>query len=661
MRTIPLLIFFVITFSLLGQKPPEKFGDIPMEDMKMTVYPADSSAAAVVLFDYGRSFFNVPQDGSYQSVYKNETLQQRTDGRRAIVDRGRAPIRFEFERHVRIKILKKEALGRANIRIAISGSQRLNELRAATYNLENGKIVQTKMSNDGIFFENLTTNVTLVTFTLPNVKEGSVIEYVYKPNSTLSLSWTFQGTIPTRRSEYWMIVPDYLSFERKMQGFISLSEYEEKGEAYLGQNAKKHHFVCNDVPAFKDEPFMTTDDDYISKIIFSIASIANQEAVASWEKLNTRLLENENFGVTLTKTDFLKEETEKVIAGLTEAPQKISRISDYVKKNYEWDKAKGYFPSTLKKIMEKKKGNSADLNFMLASMLIQAGFKVDMVLVSTRDHGLIRKFSPMPSQFNYVICSIRTPDRTYLLDATEKYLPYDALPARCLNGEGLVISAVNFGWIEIPAKTKEKTIIGADLSLTDAGVLQGKVAYSYDGYDALKFRKDYFEKGEEEYVKQFAGSKQWALNSKEFVDVNETDKLAKANYQISIKEHATNQGDVIYLNPFIANQMTDNPFKSAMRLYPIDYGNKIEKVYNCKITIPEGFEIDEVPQSKVIGLPENGGRFTYNVVRLNNAINITSNFQINKTLFVPEEYQHLQEFYNQVIAKQAEQIVLKKK
>src|SRR5216684_7201081 len=75
MRKILFLLLFAAFFVLKAQKPPEKFGDIPLEDMKMTVYPLDSSASAVILFDYGVAYISLPN--------------------------------FYFERHVRIKILKK--------------------------------------------------------------------------------------------------------------------------------------------------------------------------------------------------------------------------------------------------------------------------------------------------------------------------------------------------------------------------------------------------------------------------------------------------------------------------------------------------------------------------------------------------------------------------
>ena len=71
--------------------------------------------------------------------------------------------------------------------------------------------------------------------------------------------------------------------------------------------------------------------------------------------------------------------------------------------------------------------------------------------------------------------------------------------------------------------------------------------------------------------------------------------------------------------------------------------------------------MDELPQSKAIGLPANAGRYTYSVTQARRVLNILSNFQINQSIFVPQEYAHLREFYNQVVAKQAEQIVLKKK
>jgi hypothetical protein len=80
-----------------------------------------------------------------------------------------------------------------------------------------------------------------------------------------------------------------------------------------------------------------------------------------------------------------------------------------------------------------------------------------------------------------------------------------------------------------------------------------------------------------------------------------------------------------------------------------------------RITIPPGYTVDELPKPKIMTLPNNSARYVYTVTQVGDAINIVSNLQINKSLFLQDEYPNLREFYNQLIAKQSEQIVLKKK
>lgn len=107
--------------------------------MTMTSYDKDSSAAAVILPDYGES---------------------------AIVYRQNIGFILDFERITRIKILTKEGLewGDFTIPLFKSGStdEKLTGLKAVTYNLEDGKVVETKLKNDGIFKENFDASRDLV-------------------------------------------------------------------------------------------------------------------------------------------------------------------------------------------------------------------------------------------------------------------------------------------------------------------------------------------------------------------------------------------------------------------------------------------------------------------------------------------------------------------
>jgi hypothetical protein len=79
-----------------------------------------------------------------------------------------------------------------------------------------------------------------------------------------------------------------------------------------------------------------------------------------------------------------------------------------------------------------------------------------------------------------------------------------------------------------------------------------------------------------------------------------------------------------------------------------------------QLTIPEGYSVEELPKGNSISLPEKGGRFQYQVSQVGNKIVVNFRLSIDKALFIPSEYPGLKEFYNLVINKQAEQIILKK-
>jgi len=638
-------LLVLVVCQIYAQKSPIKFGAIPLEDLKMTTYAPDTSASAVILTDYGAA----------RLMITNSTAS------------------LLYERHTRIKILKKEGLRWADASIPLYHSggdeEHVTRLKASTYNLENGKIVETEMDKSGIFKEKFSRSINLQKFTLPNVKEGSIVEYSYTLNSDFLTSfpnWQFQYDAPVRWSEYWALLPDFLVFQKYMQGYMAPSTYEVKDFARDGYREAAHHWISKDVPAFKEEPFMTCEDDYVSKINMALSHITmpNQmvrEIMGSWQGLNDKLVNSDDFGKVITGSGFLKTKAKELTAGITEPEQKVAAIFKYVQQTLEWDGTKDKYPDNLKEVFENKKGTAADINFVLAAMLEKVEIPADMVLLSTRDHGFVRQMYPMDDQLNYAIVSVKLGDKVLLLDATEKYLPMGILPERCLNGEGLVISKTRFGWMPIEPKVKSRTSVNSDFVLNGEGELTGKLSVTYDGYAAQEIRRGYFAKGEPDYLKAFLSTKTWDVQKSEFQNIKEIDKSPKQLHELVLRDHVTVAGDVMYLNPMLSEQMTENIFKTENREYPVDFGRPFEKNFLARITLPENFIVDELPKPKVVTLADNAGKYVYNVTQMGNVVNVVSMLPINKSMFTQVEYPHLRELYNLVIAKQAEQIVLKKK
>jgi hypothetical protein len=629
----------------VAQKSPVKFGEIPMEDLTMKVYEKDSSASAVVLTDYGEAYVTISAI--------NASLN--------------------YERHVRIKILKNEGLRWADIEVLLykdgTDEERVTKLKAVTYNLENGKIVESSLSKDGIFREKYSRDFNIQKFTMPNVKEGSVLEYSYTVTSEFLANfpnWQFQYEIPVRWSEYWALFPEFFTFEKYMQGYIPPTSYEVKNKNNADFQIQAHHWITQDVPAFKEEPFMTCERDYVSKINMALSHVRFpgqplREIMGTWEKLNTRLMDSEAFGKTITGSGFLKKKAEELTVGMTDPQQKVAAIFAYVQRTLEWDGTKDMYADNLKKVFEVKKGTAGDINLALASMLEKINIPVEMVILSTRDHGFVRKPYPMSRQFNYVVCSVTLGDKILLLDATDRYLPMGILPERCLNGSALLISKITHRWVEIEPKAKARTVVNTDLVLAANGELKGKVKYTHDGYDAQRFRQSYYAKGEQEYVKNFLADKAWDVEASNFEYQEDVSRSANQNHSLNINEHATIAGDVIYINPFVVEQIKENIFKLETREYPVDFGKPLEKTYLCRIKIPEGYTVEEMPKAKVMLLPNGGAKYTYNVTQAGDMLSIVSLLQINKSMFLQTEYPNLREFYSQLVAKQAEQIVLRKK
>lgn len=657
-------------FVSFAQKPPIKFGEVTKEELTMISYDKDSTAPAVILADFGRS---------------------------AIIYRQNIGFTLDFERITRIKILKKDGQSWGDFTIPLYKStaedEKLSGLKAVTYNLENGKIVESKLKNDAVFREHYSENRDLIKLTCPNVREGSVVEITYKINSPFVFNfqdWTFQSTIPTVTSEYRAQIPEYFFYDKYMQGYtpldisdetrqqnsIRLTSFERTGRYNLQSQASTnqidyqdvvYRWVANNVPAFKPEPYMTSITDYITKINFELSTVKYpnepiKQIMGSWQDINKTMVESDNFGGAIRGNGFLKKTVDGITAGKVSPEEVIAAITNYVKENIVWDGNQRMFPSgTLKKVLDDRKGNSADINLLLASMLDKAGIRATPVLLSTRNNGLLRTATPIVSQFNYVICLAEANEKSYLLDATEKLLPIGMLPERCLNGEGFAVAKEGFKWIGLESKFKTRVLTSGDFKLTDAGEIEGTLKFDCNGYEALRKRRKYLVEGEEEYLKDFIGSHAWSVKSSEIQNAKDIHTNFVGVHNLVINENLVSAGEMIYLDPFLYSSYKENPFKSEKREYPVDFGSPLEQTILFKITIPEGYVIDELPTSKVISMPENAARYTYSMSQNGNQISLTSMFHINKSLFTQVEYPYLREFYNQIVAKQAEQIVLKKK
>ena len=104
----------------------------------------------------------------------------------------------------------------------------------------------------------------------------------------------------------------------------------------------------------------------------------------------------------------------------------------------------------------------------------------------------------------------------------------------------------------------------------------------------------------------------------------------------------------------------ESPFKPETRLYPIDFGFPMKDRYIVNIDLPEGYKVESLPENAVFNLGEDTGSFRYLISQVGNKLQLSVELSINKSFIAAEEYGNLKKFYELLIAKENEKVVLSK-
>src|SRR5690606_14600663 len=115
--------------------------------------------------------------------------------------------------------------------------------------------------------------------------------------------------------------------------------------------------------------------------------------------------------------------------------------------------------------------------------------------------------------------------------------------------------------------------------------------------------------------------------STEIANAETLDESFTQAHEVVMRENMIATGEMIYVDPVVVNRISENPFKAAVRQYPVDFGSPKEQTFFLQLAIPEGYVVDELPESKMIMMPGNSARYLYIVTHTDRQISISSMFQ----------------------------------
>jgi hypothetical protein len=645
-----------------------KIGKVTIAELEEKEHPKDPTAVAAVLFRKGEVRFDYSQDNGFVMITEVKT---------------------------RIKIYKKEGYEYANHDVIYSVGNGFKESvsfdEAVTYNVVGGKIEKTKLKSDGEFDEKINKYRSRQKITMPNIKEGSIIEFTYSitsPNIGSMRDWEFQTEIPVNYSEFKTYVPEYFEYKPNQKGFIFPKVTTDKKERTIsyfykptftagGDNSTTQEklvfvetittSVAQNLPAMKEEAFVNNIENYTSCVSNEILAIRYpnkpyQNYATNWETVTKKIYEYDDFGPELKKTGYFEDDLSIILTGIITRDEKIDAIFNFVKTKVKWNKFLGYgCDDGVKKAFKENTGNVAEINLMLTAMLRFAQIEANPILISTRSNGIA--LFPSRAAFNYVIAGVETPEGFILLDAADRFATPNVLPLRDLNWYGRLIRKDGTSTkVDLMPKTVAKEVSNMTVAVSSDGSINGKIRKQYTNHNALEFRDANVILSKDAYLEKLEKESN-DIEISDYVRDNdmEVSKPIVETFSFKDTKGAEIINNKIYISPLFFLSKKENPFKQEVREYPVDFGFPKETKYNINIDIPEGYKVETLPIAAALTTGENIANFRYNISNTDEKIQIAITSSINAPIVPADFYDVLKEYFQKTIDKQNEKIVLVKR
>lgn len=625
---LSVIVFFVLP---LFSQEKLKLGKVPSEDLKMTVYEPEPGAEAAYLAK--TAFVEMVELGD--------------------------KLKMKYDYFNRIKILSEAGYDNSDVELSYyhyRGSEKISSLKAIiTY--PNGESY--KLTNKEFFREEIDDKWTRIKFTFPNLQVGAVLDYEYSliSSSIISLEdFEFQHDIPVRFAEFSFDFPDHIDYV-----FI------KQGDQYIKQGDQL--YTMENVPSMKEEAYITTMKDYRGVIKTQVQGYRDSYRVfhplyTTWEKVMEEIYDNDMFGHQINRKaayNKILKAAEPILSEDIAIKEKILKLQNFILDNVSWNEEYRIFSTRgLDNAFEAKTANATELNLMMLAILKELEIESYPLLVSTRSNGKLITTYPLIDQFSYALIFAKIDGEEILLDISDRYRMPGDIKYSGLNLEGLIANEKQPIWYSIKPHMGKDIFMG-NFEIKDGG-LHGVLKGKYDSYNAIPERWHYNDDKsgkhwEDRLRKKFSETE---VISADFEALDNLYESFKDEVNISIPGACVDAGDLMYIDPFIYSNYDENIFKQEDRQFPVDFGFPQSEQFIFMLKIPEGYDIDEIPESVSMSTEDHSANFIFKASKNGNVIQIIRKMEIKKAVFMPSEYLALKRLFDLMLEKNGEQLVLKK-
>lgn len=663
-----LFLLLLVGFSPIAFAQSYELGKVTAEELSASKHPVETEANAAYLFTHAVTDYEFNQ----KSGFELKTVVKQ-----------------------KIKIYTKDGLSFGTVEIPFykgeKERERVSISDANVYNLEGGKVVRTKLASSGQFEEKTNKFWSKMILTFPNVKEGSIIELEYtlrSPFITKIDTWFFQRQIPVDASKFEFVSPEYLTFRQLQRGWgnLNISSKSESRKMHFtssgndgsyfgsgGMNRDSQTYKCTrfvyevtNLESFEGENYVNSSRDYLLAMdhVLELVAWPNQpikNVSTSWSNVIKDIYKFDSFTPEMERTGYFENDLKAFGPEATTRADKVVKAFNFVKSKVVWNEYVGFTTTDgVRSAYKSGSGNAAEINFILIAALRSQGIEAYPVLLSTRSNG--RLIIPTYESFNYVVVGAMVEGGLVLMDAAQKYGSIGTLAEQTINDKGYMIkSETDFRIIDLNPTQVSRSNYGVKYKVEESGAITGQAKITHTENAALNWRSNFGnfmnEKNVESIEKMFG---QIEIGEIKAENLGELSKPYEVNFDFTLSNGVDIVGNQMYITPMLFMSTKKNPFERAERKYPVEFSFPKAYRQNFSIEIPEGWEVDKLPESLNIATSPGFYTFRYVIQQNGNQIVLSVQEEIKQSVVAPEDYETLRQFAKQMIEKENEKIVLKR-
>lgn len=506
-----------------------------------------------------------------------------------------------------------------------------------------------------------------VTFTLPGVEIGDIVEYSYENirfnpwnKELFDAGYFFQGDEPFIYSRLTVDVPEDEFIKWKVYnapgGMIDFTEEVKDGRTI-------YTWIAENVEAYVPEPNAPPEGDFLPR-----AEVTNQE---NWDAIHDwyRAFQNERMKITPK----IQQLVDSLTQGAETDHEKIAAIYHWLQQNIRYISIKGSPSSGVSGhlaqfTLEQGFGDCTDKAIMFATLLRAAGIDADPVYVGTNND--VPMLDPeMPSYYgDHAITEIFLADTGFYLDATgSSNGGYSRYPS--FNAEDHGVYAVNsqkrkVEIIPVPEPDQEQREYHLDLEIDEEGTLNVRYQSFYQGdYETgLRYFWNYFSREEdrrtrfEQMVKSTSPDAE--LIDYGFENLEDISKQLSLKIRYRVKDYVKFTGPLAIINlPEVGERFTFDEVALGSREYPLSYYTSESICHQVTLKLPEDWEVDYLPKGITLSMSEVSYHATYTQDE-GNVIHFEDTFIRPERLIQPKSYPQYRELLNSITSYHKKPILL---